>query len=106
MKAIRKGNGKQFKVVADSKIEAGDVVVKGSLVGVAAYPIPAGETGVVERDGEFECVYDGAAANQGAKAYWDATNKRVTATQSTNTAIGYFALAAVSGDTVCRVILG
>ena len=105
MKALRKGTGKQFKVYAGTKIEAGDIVVAGDLVGVAPYAIPAGTTGVVDREGEFICEYDGAAAaNQGAKAYWDASEKKVTATASTNKLLGYFAEAAAATDTSCRVI--
>lgn len=106
MKTIRKGSGKQFTVTAVTAIAAGDVVIAGSLHGVAPYAIPAGAVGVVEREGEFEAVYDGGAnANQGAAAYWNATTGQVTTTSSDNTAIGYFAAAATTADTVCRVIL-
>ena len=106
MKAIRKGCGKQFNIVAGSDIAAGDVVVAGSLHGVAPYAIKQGETGVVEREGSFEVDFDGAAnVNQGAQADWNATTKKVTTTSTDNTAIGYFAVAALSGDTRCRIIL-
>ena len=68
--------------------------------------IKQGETGVVEREGSFEVDFDGAAnVNQGAQAYWNATTKKVTTTSTDNTAIGYFAVAALSGDTRCRIIL-
>ncbi|MBQ9501674.1 MAG: DUF2190 family protein [Lentisphaeria bacterium] len=106
MKAVRKGSGKQFTVVAVSAIAAGDIVIAGSLHGVAPYAIAAGATGVVEREGLFEAEYDGAAAaNKGAAAYWDASAKKVTATSTDNTAIGYFAEAAVSSGTSCKIIL-
>lgn len=105
MKAIRKGTGKQFKVFAENKIEAGDVVVVGELAGVAPYAISAGDTGVVDREGEFVLEYNAAAAaNQGAKAYWDSSAKKVTATASSNKLLGYFAEAVTATDVVCRVI--
>lgn len=106
MKAVRKGSGKQFTVVAVSAIAAGDIVIAGSLHGVAPYAIQAGQVGVIEREGLFEAEYDGAAAaNQGAAAYWDASAKKVTATSTDNTAIGYFAEAAAASATVCKIIL-
>jgi len=106
MKAIRKGCGKQFTVIAGSDIAAGDVVVAGGLHGVAPYAIKQGETGIVEREGSFEVDFDGAAnVSQGAQAYWNATTNKVTTTSTDNTAIGYFAVAALSGDTRCRIIL-
>lgn len=106
MKAIRKGSGRQFKVTAVSPIAAGDVVIAGALHGVAPYGIAQGMTGVVEREGEFEIEFDGAAAaSQGAAAYWNATAKKVTGTSTDNTLIGYFSVAAAAGDATCRVIL-
>ena len=106
MKATRKGFGKQFVVTAGSDIAAGDVVIAGNLHGVAPSDIQTGHVGIIEREGEYEIAYDGAAnATQGAAAYWNATTGKVTTTSSNNTAIGYFALAAAAGDTVCRVVL-
>ena len=106
MKAIRKTSGKSFTVTAAANIAAGDIVIAGGLHGVAPYAIPQGATGVIEREGEFEAAYDGAAdASQGASAYWNATTGKITASSSDTTLIGYFALAAASGDTLCRVIL-
>jgi len=106
MKAIRKTSGKSFTVVAASNIAAGDIVIAGGLHGVAPYSIPQGSVGVVEREGEFEAAYDGAAsANLGASAYWNASTGKVSASSSDTTLIGFFALAADAGDTVCRIIL-
>lgn len=106
MKAVRKSSGKQFKVVAGADIAAGDVVVAGGLHGVAPYAIPQGAAGVVDREGEFEVEFDGAAAVvQGASAYWNATSGKVTATATDNTLLGFFAEAAASGDAVCKVVL-
>lgn len=106
MKAIRKTSGKSFTVVAASNIAAGDIVIAGGLHGVAPYSIPQGNVGVVEREGEFEAEYDGAAsANQGASAYWNASTGKVSASSSDTTLIGFFALAAAASDTVCRIIL-
>lgn len=107
MKAIRKTSGKSFTVVAASDIAAGDIVIANGLHGVAPYAIPQGAAGTIEREGEFEAEYDCAAdAAQGASAYWNATSGKVSASSSSATLIGFFAAAAASGDTVCRVILG
>lgn len=60
--------------------------------------------GVVE--GVVELASDtGTGSNQGVRAYWDATNKRVTATATGNTKIGVYAKAKASADTTARVKL-
>ena len=81
-------------------IKAGDIVVNNSLFGVAASPIPVGGKGLV--------FTAGVTANQGAVAYWDATNSTIVASSGSgaNAAIGYFVKAVTSTDTVAEVIIG
>lgn len=90
-------------------IKAGDIVVNNSLFGVAASPIPVGGKGLVFTAGTFALdITAGVTANQGAVAYWDATNSTIVATSGSgaNAAIGYFVKAVTSTDTVAEVIIG
>ena len=106
MDAKRIDSGKTFTIAPAAEVRAGDVVVENGLHGVAPYTIPAGSTGVVEREGKFEITYSGGAASRGVAAYWNATGKFVTVTSGAGvTAIGKLAEPVVSGAAVCRIIL-
>ena len=45
------------------------------------------------------------AVSQGAKLYWDNTNKVLTTTASGNTIVGVAAEAALSGDANAKILL-
>ena len=89
-----------------SDIIAGDAVVNGGLFGFAAATIPNGATGWVETFGVWrvDCA-NTEVASLGDFAYWAASNKKATATASTNLAIGRFVKAITSGQTECEVML-
>lgn len=62
-------------------IAYGDVVVLTSRIGVAACPIPSGGIGTVALEEVYEMPAETTAAfTVGQKLYWDAENKRLTAT--------------------------
>ncbi len=93
-------------LIAPSALNSGDGVLVGSIFGVATNAAANGAPVEVRREG----VVDLAALNtdvaaQGAKAYWDATNKRVTITATNNTLIGAFLNAKANGDVTGRVVL-
>ena len=100
------GSNKVFTVTAEEYISAGEIVIRGKLIGVACYGIPAGETGAVERFREVVLKYDGAAAaEQGAVAYFNTTTRTITVTASGATEIGLFSVGAAKGDATASVFL-
>ena len=87
-----------------SAVAAGDVVVIGTLVGVAPRPIAANATGSLAVEGVFAlpCA-TGATGAQGSAINWYATSG--VAHASTGIAAGYLAKARAAADTTVHVIL-
>lgn len=87
-----------------SAVEAGDVVVIGSLVAVATQDIAANAKGTVAIDGVWSlpCA-SGATGAQGSAINWYATSG--VAHASTGTAAGYLAKARAAADTTVDVKL-
>lgn len=85
-------------------VSAGDVVVIGSLVGVAPVAIAANELGALAVEGVFSmpCA-TGATGAQGSAINWYATSG--VAHASTGTAAGKLAKARGADDTSVHVIL-
>jgi predicted RecA/RadA family phage recombinase len=86
-------------------VAAGDVVVQGSLVGIARKPIPASTLGALAIEGVFTVAKATGAITSGAPLYWDATNHVATGTSSGNTYMGMAIAAAASDDTTVKVLL-
>lgn len=85
---------------------SGQGALVGSLFGVAVGDVANGAEGEFVTRGVFDLTAAAATtASVGAKAYWDATNKEVTATASGNTLIGCFMAAKVADTTTARVRL-
>ncbi len=85
-------------------VAAGDVVVIGSLVGVAPRAIAANAVGSLAIDGVFEMpVATGATGAQGSAINWYAVSG--VAHASTGVAAGKLAKARLVGDTSVHVIL-
>lgn len=69
-------------------IAYGDVVVLSQRIGIAASNIPAGSTGAVELEGVFEVTAETTAGfTVGQPLYWDAAEKKLTATKAETGAI-------------------
>lgn len=89
---------------AASNIAAGDVVVIGTLVGVATQAIASGAVGAVTIDGVVDVpVATGATAAVGAEIKWYATSG--VAHASTGVAMGYLVAARAELDTSVKVKL-
>jgi len=86
-------------------VSSGDGVLVGSLFGIAAGDAAENENVEVQTCGVFELSKATGAVTQGAKIYWDNTNKNVTTTATANTLIGAATVAAVSGDATVQVKL-
>ena len=101
MKARYVQKGNLIDYTPTSAVAAGDVVILGTLCGIANLDIPANTLGALALTGVFEIVKATGAITVGAKVYWDNSAKNVTTTASSNTAIGVaFAEAGSSDATV------
>lgn len=85
---IQKGEKLNYTNATLAKIAAGDIVVIGSKVAVAACDIEVGQLGSVTMNGVFEFPITTLAVNMGEKVYWNDTSNSVTKTD-TDVEIGY-----------------
>lgn len=92
-------------LVAANTVKGGDVVVQGTLIGVAVSDGDGVNKIAVTLTGVFELPKATGAVTVGVALYFDATNKVVTTTSSGNTAIGPAFSAAASGDATVLVAL-
>jgi predicted RecA/RadA family phage recombinase len=101
-------DGNRVDYTPSSAVAAGDVLVQGELVGVATSPIAANALGSLAVVGVFDfakATGQGSGIAAGTKVYWDATNKRATATAQGNTYLGKVVKAAADADETVRVKL-
>lgn len=86
-------------------IASGDVVVIGSLVGIATGDITSGKEGEVALTGVYEVAKEAAlAVAQGDTVYWDDAADEADKT-NTNTEMGTAVAAAAGADTTVLVLL-
>lgn len=100
--------GMYLDYTAGSDIAAGDVVVIGSLVGVAPRPIANGDTGAVAVEGVYAMPKPSAGSGSetisaGALVYYYATSG--IANTVTGVAAGYAVAEAVTGSATVNVKL-
>ena len=93
--------GASIDYTPGSAVAAGDVVVQGTLVGVAKTPIAANVLGALAIEGTFDFVQSTGVIAVGVDIYWTGTVATIVSTS--NTLIGKSVIAAVSGDTIVRV---
>ena len=99
---VQKGNA--LDVIASSAYSSGEIVIEGNLVGVAVADIASGETGSISARGVYQFEKESAASlAQGDIAYYDASTKKLDAT-NTNPAVGY--VVKVVGNLVDLKIVG
>lgn len=103
----QRGEAIDYANETEDTIEANQIVVIGSRIGVAGAPIEAGETGTLHVFGVFDMpkAADEAIA-AGTTVYYDADAEAITATAGDVTA-GYATEAAAAADETVKVkILG
>jgi predicted RecA/RadA family phage recombinase len=100
---IESGEVLDYTVPSGATVTSGTPVIVGELVGVALGSGTEGQVVAVKFDGVFEFPKATGAITQGAKAYWDATASKVTATEASNKLIGYAWKAELSAATTVRV---
>ncbi len=86
-------------------VSSGDLVVIGTIAGIAKTDIADGKTGAVHISGVFSVAKASGAVSQGAKLYWNSSNSNLTTTASGNTLVGVAAAAALSGDATIPLLL-
>lgn len=102
---IQSGDVLDYVNGTGSAIASGDVVIVGSLAGIALVDIPDTETGAVQLEGIFKIgKTTSLVITQGDKLYWNTGTKKVTKTV-TDKFIGTAAASALSADTVVYVNL-
>ena len=97
--------GEVLALAAPYAVASGGGALIGSIFGVAVTALANAEVGSFQLCGVYSLPKATGAATLGAKAYWDNTNKNVTATVGSNTLIGVFVAAYASGDTLANVRL-
>ena len=97
--------GEALALAAPYAVASGGGALIGSIFGVAVTALANAEVGTFQLCGVHTLPKATGAATVGAKAYWDNTNKNVTATAGSNTLIGVFVAAYASGDTLANVRL-
>lgn len=98
--------GEILTLVAPYAVTSGQGLQVGRVFGVATSDAASGANVEANRTGVFELTaLNTDAAAVGALAYWDNTNRRITATASTNLLLGAFVVAKTNGQTVATVLL-
>lgn len=89
--------GRTLSVTAPADVKSGDLVIVGSLFGVAFADATSGNAVEIGTEGVFELPKTSAQAwTEGAKIYWIAADKAATTVASGNTLIGHASAAAAN----------
>ncbi len=101
---IQKGESLDYKNNGTEKIAAGDVVLIGTLLGVAGCDIAVGEVGSVHVTGVYKLAKTSSnAITMGTEVYYDGTG--ITEAAESNTRVGYAAAGAATTDSEILVKL-
>ena len=99
--------GHVVEYAAPYAVVSGAGALIGTRFGVAMVTLANAERGNFAMDGVWRIAKaTGEAWTEGAKIYWDNTNKRLTTTSASNTLVGTAAAAAASGDTLGNLLIG
>ncbi|WP_347269859.1 DUF2190 family protein [Rhizorhabdus histidinilytica] len=98
--------GDALDLTAPYDVASGAGFLVGSIFAVATISAANGADIIGRTTGVYDLAKAAGAVTQGAKLYWDNTNKVLTTTASGNTLVGTAVRAAQSGDATARVRLG
>ena len=105
--AVRKYEGNSMPYTPAAAVTAGDVVVAGSIVGIAPVDIVISTLGSLDIEGIFEVAcLESDVVTIGMPLYWDDTNDWATSTASTHEQIGYATTASADTIEIVEVKLG
>ena len=103
---VQPGNSLAIAVPYAGGILSGQGMLVGAFFGVAASDAAQNATVECETRGEFELTKEPALAiSQGARVFWDNTNRRLTTTATGNFQVGIATVAALAADTTVRAVL-
>lgn len=92
--------GNALSVTAPDDVSSGDGVLVGSLFGVAGHDATTGNPVEIHTTGVFTLPkLEAQAWTQGAKVYWDDTNKHLTTVSTSNKLVGVATQAAANPST-------
>jgi len=100
--------GDYLPLAAPYAVSSGGGALIGAIFGIASIDLANGEVGNFHTEGVYRLSKSTAASSggaQGAKAYFIASTKLVTAASSGNTLIGVFAATCADADATCTVRL-
>ncbi len=100
--------GESLTLTAPYDVASGGGALIGATFGVASSDVLSGVEGVFQLEGVYTLTKSTAAGSggaQGARAYWIAATKLITASASGNTLIGVFTATCADGDSTCTVRL-
>ena len=87
-------------------ILSGQGMLVGAFFGVTASDAAQNASVECETRGEFELTKEPSLAiSQGARVFWDDTNRRITTTATGNFQVGLCTVAALTADATVRVML-
>lgn len=99
-------DGAVIALIAPYAVSSGGGALVGTIFGVAIADVANGISGQFQRKGVVDITaLTTDVIAQGAKVYWDNTNKRITGTVGTNVLVGAALVAKANGETTCRVML-
>jgi len=81
-------NGKKMDYTCTAAVAMDDVIVVGTVVGIASSAGATGDVIALDTEGVYALKANTAAITQGAKVYWDGTAGEVTLTATSNTLMG------------------
>ncbi len=98
--------GEVLNYAATTKdITSGELVIMGTIAGVAKTDIAIGETGAIHITGVYSLPKANEAITQGAKVYWSNVNQNVTTNKTESSLIGVAANNTISSDPYVHVLL-
>lgn len=103
MNATYVQRGEYIDIVPESDVKAGDIVVRGRLVGVSKLDIKAGTLGAVATTGVYDVAKGETAFAAGDKVYWDVNAGKAAA--EGGALLGLCVLDAEASSPIVRVLL-
>lgn len=105
MEATYKGPGDSINYTPAAAVAAGEVIVQGDLIGIAAEAIAASKLGSLKTRGHFEMAKAAVDMLAGHDIYWDEDNNVVTTTAGGNLYFGKTTAAAAAADATVAALL-
>lgn len=97
--------GEVLNYTSSKNILSGDLVIIGTIAGVAKTDIAVGEMGAIHITGVYSLPKSNEAITQGAKVYWSNKNQNVTTSKQENVPIGVAANNTITSESQVHVLL-